>query len=127
MANDQSETQIAFLGLPPNDYRQDSWTQWNYRVSSRMQSGETSHIVSSDAISLHMNHLEEAILWIESSFGYLAQTFLAEQKATSENQFNYSKLRFTKITDMENRRFAIVESETPRGFKMLHYIDYETD
>ncbi len=124
--DEQSETQFALLGLPPGHYRQDSWSDWKYRVSTRFNAGKISHEVTSDAISLLLNDLEEAILWIESSFGYLAQTYLAEQKAMAENEFDLSKLRFVKITDFEGKRCAVIESRSPLGFPVLHYIDYET-
>lgn len=126
MIPEESTIQVSLLGLPPEHYRQDSWTNWEYRISSVISKGEFFHKASDDAVKFQITELEEAILWMETSLFYLAQTYLAEKKALAEKSYEASELGFIKITDFEGNRYAVIESTTPKGYGQLHYIDYKT-
>lgn len=127
--DDPVELSVTILGNPPHYYRQDSWREWKSRVSTSFSYGEVNSEIltpGKQATTIELDNLDEAILWMESSIGYLCHTYLAEKKALTENEFEFSNLRFVKITDLEGRRYAVVESNNTMGFTVSHYIDFET-
>lgn len=127
--DNHSEVKISLLGIPPNHYRQDSWPEWKSRVSTRFNMGGVTCGITSGYnkySTVQLNKLDKAMLWMESSLGYLAQVYLNEKQAINENNFDFSKLRFIKISDREGKRFSVIESQSPLGFSILHYIDFET-